>query len=176
MEACARENGTNRNKVLVPQIAMLQVNLKCTCNTFWQRLASNGTMVLDARATANTLYACAKLVQHQLASPQCTGMSLQAVSALQVLRANHLRNVLLGAAERMTRSMNSQEVPNTVCAQANLDMPPSGSLCDVLWLAAERVAPSMKSQAVANMVRALANLDMPLVGSLRDHSGQPLSA
>jgi hypothetical protein len=42
------------------QMAMLHVNQQYTCSTFWQELARHGTKTLHARASANTLYACAK--------------------------------------------------------------------------------------------------------------------
>jgi hypothetical protein len=146
MDPCARDLGTYRKSMLACQTAMLQVNLQYTSDTFWEGLARHGTKTLIARASANTLYACAKLVTyHQLASTPQTGMSLQADSALQVLHTSRLRDVLLEAVEHEAPSMNSQEVANTVWALATLDMPPAGSLRDALWTAAERVASSMNS-------------------------------
>jgi hypothetical protein len=168
MDPCGRNDGTYLNSVLVSQMAMLQIHLQHTCNTFWRGLAKHGTKTLNARASANMLYACAKLVSHHLLAPPQTGMSLQAESALQVLRDDRLHDVLLEAAEREAPSMNSQEVANTVWALAGLGMPPTGSLHDALWIATEREAPSMNSQAVAITVRALAKLNMPPAGSLRD--------
>jgi hypothetical protein len=138
MDPCARNVGTYRNSVLASQMAMLQMNIQYTCDTLWQGLVKHRTTTLNARASVNALYACAKLVsQHQLASTPQTGMSLQAESALQVLHANSLRDVLLEATERVAPSMNSQEVANQVSALAKLKLPPAGSLRDCLWAAEE---------------------------------------
>jgi hypothetical protein len=90
--------------------------------------------------------------------------------------AGSLRDRLLAAAERVARSMNSQEVADTVCALETAGMPPGGSLCNSLCAAAECVSPKMNSQNLANTARALATLDMPPVLSLRDVSRQSCSS
>jgi hypothetical protein len=168
MDPCARSDAMYKDNVLVSQMAVLQPRLQYMCQTFWQALARHGTTALDARGTANTFNAYAKLIsQQQGAFMPRTGNSLRTQSVLQAPHGDRLHDVLCAAAEREAPRMNSQGVANTVGALAKLDMPPTGSLREALLKATERVVPSMNSQGVANTVGALAKLDMPPTGSLR---------
>jgi hypothetical protein len=66
MEPCARDVGSYRDKVLVSQMAMLQLN-QCTWDLFWQGLARHDDsrrksvgkhVVLSVRETSLTASAC----------------------------------------------------------------------------------------------------------------------
>jgi hypothetical protein len=169
LEPCARADDNYKDRVLVSQMAGMQPKLQYMCHTFWQALAKHGTKALGARQTASTLHAYAKLVSQQQGSVmRRTGNRRQTQLLLQAPYANRLCDALWAAAKREARSMDPQNVANTLWALATLSMPPTGSLRDALWVAAERAARSMNPQNVANTMLAMATLNMPPTGSLRE--------
>jgi hypothetical protein len=170
LDRCACEDSTYRDKVLVSQMAILQPRLYCTCNTFWQRLATDGMQALDARQAANTLYAYAKLnsqVKGAAMPTECVADILQDGSKLTVPFAHSLHDAFLAGIERTVQGMSAQNVANTLWALASLDMPPADRLRVELMAAAMRFLPTMKPQEVANTAWALATLVMLPVSSLR---------
>jgi hypothetical protein len=169
LEPCARADDNYKDRVLVSQMAGMQLKLQYMCHTFWKAFAKHGTKALRSRETASTLHAYAKLVSQQQGSVmRRTGNRPQTQLLLQAPYANRLCDALWVAAEREAPRMNPQDVANTMWAMAKLNMPLTGSLPDALGAAAEREARSMNPQDVANTVWAMATLNMPPTGSLRE--------
>jgi hypothetical protein len=169
LEPCARADDNYKDRVLVSQMAGMQLKLQYMCHTFWKAFAKHGTKALRSRETASTLHAYAKLVSQQQGSVmRRTGNRPQTQLLLQAPYANRLCDALWVAAEREAPRMNPQDVANTMWAMAKLKMPLTGSLPDALGAAAEREARSMNPQNVANTVWAMATLNMQPTGNLRD--------